>query len=522
MKVLIADEISEKGVEVLRNAGHEVDVKTKQKEDELVSIIGGYDAMVVRSATKVTRKIIEASNLKVIGRAGVGVDNIDLEAATEKGILVMNAPSGNVISTAEHTIALVFALARNIPMADRSLKDGKWDRKRYTGAQLSGKTLGIIGLGKVGAEVAKRAIGLGMMVISFDPMISPELAVKQHVRLVDLDVLLKESDIVTIHTPMTPRTKDLIGKNELAKMKKSAFLVNTARGGIVKEEELEEALSEGVIAGAALDVYSKEPPEDMPLIKLDNCISTPHLGASTREAQEEVGAEIAEQLDLYLSKGIAKNAVNLPAKLDPALASYMELSAKLGSMLVQLAKKNVRKVEVKCSGEIAEKDTKILVASVMAGMLQSLEPRDVNLINALPLAKDRGINVVSSSSDEAPRFKSLVEVTVSSNGSGCYVAGTEIPEKGVRIVSVNGRSVEFEPEGNFLFIEHHDKPGVIGSVGSLLGDSNINIAHMDVARDMPRGNAVMILNIDEPAPPEVIGKLKKLENLRDATQIILR
>lgn len=319
MRILVADEISEKGVKRLEASGHEVDVRTKLKEDELVSIIGDYDAMVVRSATKVTRKIIEASKLKVIGRAGVGVDNIDLQAATEKGILVMNAPSGNVISTAEHTIALILALARNIPQADKSLKSGKWDRKKYTGRQLSGKVLGIIGLGKVGTEVAKRAIGLGMTVIAYDPMVSPELAVKLHVRLVDHDMLLSDADFITIHTPLTAQTKNLMGKDQLTRMKKTAFLINTARGGVINEEALFEALSEKVIAGAALDVYPKEPPEESKLLQLENCITTPHLAASTKEAQEEVGSEIAEQLNLYISQGIAKNAVNMPAKLDPML-----------------------------------------------------------------------------------------------------------------------------------------------------------------------------------------------------------
>jgi len=521
MKILVADEISENGVNILRNAGHDVDVKTGQSEEELVKIIGEYSAMIVRSATKVTRKIIEASGLKVIGRAGVGVDNIDLAAATEKGILVMNAPSGNVISTAEHTMALIFALARNIAQANRSMRDGKWDRKKYTGRQLSGKTIGIIGLGKVGAEVAKRALGLGMMAIAYDPMVSPEQATRLHVRLVKLDTLLSEADVVTIHTPLTPQTKNLIGKEQISKMKKSAFLINTARGGIVSEDDLAAALKEGVIAGAAIDVYSKEPPKNQALINLENCIATPHLGASTREAQEEVGSEMAEQLNLYLSNGIAKNAVNLPAKLDPALAPYMNLCDKMGSMGVQLAKGNVKAVEVKCSGEITEKDTKILVASVVAGMLRSIEDREVNLINALPLAKDRGIKVVSSSSDESARYKNLIEAKISHDAEQSSVAGTEIPDKGMRIVQVNGRTVDFEPKGNFLFIEHTDMPGVIGEVGTMLGDNNINVAHMDVARDMPRGNAVMILSLDEPAPTEVIEKLRNLESLRDANQIIL-
>jgi D-3-phosphoglycerate dehydrogenase len=522
MKILIADEISERGVSILKNSGHAVDIRTGLKEEELVGIIGGYDALIVRSAAKVTRKIIEASKLKVVGRAGVGVDNIDLEAATQKGILVMNAPSGNIVSTAELAVALMFALARNISQADKTTKGEKWEKKKFTGRQLAGKTLGIIGLGKVGAEVAKRAIALGLIVISYDPLISPELAVKLHVRLVSLDALLAESDFITIHTTLTAQTKNLVGKEELSKMKKSAYLINTARGGIVNEEALFEALNEKRIAGAALDVYTKEPPEDWKLVKLENLIATPHLGASTKEAQEEVGSEIAEQIDLYLTQGIVKNAMNLPAKFDPALVPYMELSGKLGRMGAQLVKKNVGSIEVKVSGEIAQRDIKMLVASAVAGMLAPIvEDKEVNLINALSLAKDRGIKITSVASEDSAKFKNLIEITLGSDGTRCTVAGTHLPDKGARIVVVNGHSVDFEPSGRFLFIEHFDRPGVIGEVGTLLGKNNINIAHMDVARDKPRGDAVMILSVDDDASPEVLDKLKGEKNIREATQIVL-
>jgi D-3-phosphoglycerate dehydrogenase len=523
MKILIADEISERGVSILKNSGHTVDIKTGLKEDELVAIIGDYDALIVRSAAKVTRKIIEASKkLRVIGRAGVGVDNIDLEAATQKGILVMNAPSGNIISTAELAVALIFALARNIAAADATTKTAKWEKKKFTGRQLSGKTLGIIGLGKVGTEVAKRAIGLGMVVISYDPLVAPEMAVKLHVRLVSLETLLAEADFITIHTTLTTQTKNLIGRDELAKMKKTAFVVNTARGGIVNEEALYEALKEKRIAGAALDVYTKEPPEDWKLVQLENLIATPHLGASTKEAQEEVGSEIAEQIDVYLSQGIVKNAMNLPAKLDPHLIPYMDLCNKLGKMGVQLVKKNVSSIEVKVSGEIASKDTKILAASAVAGMLTPLvEDKQVNLINAMSLAKERGINVVSTASDESAKFKNLIEVTLTAEGKRCTVAGTLLPDKGARIVVVNGHSVDFEPSGRFIFIEHLDRPGVIGEVGTMLGRSEVNIAHMDVGRDRPRGDAVMILSVDDVVPAEVLEKLKVEKNIKEATQIVL-
>jgi len=522
MKILIADEISEKGVSILKNSGHSVDIRTGLKEDELAGIISGYDALIVRSAAKVTRKVIEASRLKVVGRAGVGVDNIDLEAATQKGILVMNAPSGNIVSTAELAVALMFALARNIPQADKTTKCEKWDKKKFTGRQLSGKTIGIIGLGKVGGEVAKRAIALGVIVIAYDPLISPELAVKLHVRLVNFDVLLAESDFITIHTTLTAQTKDLVGKEELSKMKKSAYLINTARGGIVNEEALFEALNEKRIAGAAIDVFTKEPPEDWKLIKLENLIATPHLGASTKEAQEEVGSEIAEQIDLYLSQGIVKNAMNLPSKFDQALAPYMELCSKLGRMGIQLAKRNVGSIEIKVYGEIAQRDIKMLAASAVAGVLAPIiEGREVNLINAMSIAKNRGIKVVSVASEDSAKFRNLIEISLSSDGSRCAVAGTLIPDKGARIVVVNGYSVDFEPNGRFLFIEHFDRPGVIGDVGTLLGNNDINIAHMDVARDKPRGDAVMILSIDDEVPAELLEKLKGDKNIKEATQIVL-
>jgi D-3-phosphoglycerate dehydrogenase len=314
----------------------------------------------------------------------------------------------------------------------------------------------------------------------------------------------------------------MIGKEQIAKMKKSAYLINTARGGIVDEGALFDALNEKIIAGAALDVFTKEPPEDWKLIVLDSLIATPHLGASTKEAQEEVGSEIAEQIDVYLSQGIVKNAMNLPAKLDPTLIPYMDLCNKLGMMGAQLAKKNVGSIEVMVSGEIAQKDTKILAASAVAGMLAPMvADKEVNIINALSMAKERGIKVVSVASEESVKFKDLIEVTLSFDGSECSVAGTQIPDKGMRIVLVNGHSVEFEPKGTFLFIEHFDRPGVIGEVGTLLGKNNINIAHMDVARDKPRGDAVMILSIDDVAPGEVIEKLKCEKNVKEATQIVL-
>ena len=522
MKVLVADEISKSGIEMLRAEGYDVDVKTGLNESDLSSAIGDYDVLIVRSATKATRKVIENSRLRVIGRAGIGVDNIDVPAATERGILVMNAPSGNVVSTAELTIGLMFALARRIAEADASMRRGEWKRKELKGVQVSGKTLGIVGLGRVGAEVAKRATALGLTVIAYDPLVSPEVGVKLHARLVNLDRLLQESDFVSIHTPLTPQTKDLVGKSELGRMKKAAVVINCARGGVVNEDALFEALSQKTIAGAALDVYSKEPPKDSPLLTLANIVLTPHLGATTREAQEDVGAEIAEQIIAYLKHNIIKNAINLPAKLDPQIVPYMPIAEKLGTLVCQLGQCSAGKVEVSCKGELAQKDIRIISASVMTGMLKPLsEEHNVNYINAIEMAKDRGIEVISSTSDEGGQYKNLIRVLLDANGGTISAAGTLLADKGPRIVEINGSTVDIEPEGNFLIIGHEDKPGMIGSVGTVLGDSDVNIASMEVARKQVRGPAMMILHIDEEMPPETLDKVRAIPNLKSATYIRL-
>jgi D-3-phosphoglycerate dehydrogenase / 2-oxoglutarate reductase len=522
MKILVADEISKSGIEMLKAEGYEVDVKTGMKEDELSSVIGGYDVLIVRSATKATGKVIRSSKLKVIGRAGIGVDNIDVTAATERGILVMNAPSGNVISTAELTIGLMFALARRIAEADASMRRGEWKRKELKGVQVSGKTLGIVGLGRVGAEVAKRASALGMTVIAYDPLVSPEVGVKLHVRLVNLERLLQESDFVTVHTPLTPQTENLIGKNEFSKMKKGAMLVNCARGGVVNEDALHEALAGKIIAGAALDVYANEPPKGSKLVELTNIVLTPHLGATTKEAQEEVGSEIAEQVIAYLKQNVIRNAINLPAKLDPELVPYMPLAEKLGTMICQLGQCSAGKIEVSCRGELAQKDIRIISASVITGMLKPIsEEYNVNYINAFDMAKSRGIEVVSSTTDEAGQYKNLIRVVLHANGDVISVAGTLFPDKGPRMVEINGNTVDIEPEGNFLLIGHEDKPGMIGCVGTVLGDNDVNIASMEVARRQPRGPAMMIISIDERLKPDVLEKVRAIPSLKSATYIRL-
>ncbi len=523
MKVLVADEISKSGIEMLKEQKYDVDVRTGLKEDELVKAIKDYDVLLVRSATKATRKVIEAAaKLKVIGRAGIGIDNIDVDAATERGVLVMNAPSGNVVSTAELTIGLIFALSRRISQADASMKKGEWKRKEMKGAQVQGKTLGIVGLGRVGAEVAKRAAALGMIVIAYDPLVSPEVSARLHVRNVTLDMLLQDADIVTFHTPLTPQTKDMVGKAELAKMKKTAMIINCARGGVVNEDALYEALASNKLAGAALDVFVNEPPTGSKLLSLQNIVLTPHLGATTSEAQEEVGSEIAEQVIAYLRDNVLKNAVNLPAKLDPELAPYMPLAEKLGTFASQLGRSSAGKIEIMCMGELAKKDIRIISASVVTGLLKPLsEEFNVNYINAVSIAKSRGIEIVSSTSEESGRYNNLIKVALHTNGDSVSTAGTITADKGPRIVEVNSSPVDIVPEGYFLLIAHMDKPGMIGKVGTVLGDADVNIASMEVARANPRGPAMMILELDEDLPTEVLRKVRQIKDLKSAISIKL-
>jgi D-3-phosphoglycerate dehydrogenase len=522
VKVLVADEISKSGVDLLKRQGYQVDVRTGLKEDELVKAIKDYDVLLVRSATKVTKKVIAASNLRVIGRAGIGIDNVDVDAATERGVLVMNAPSGNVVSTAELTIGFIFALARKIAQADASIRKGEWKRKEMKGVQIQGKTLGIVGFGRVGQEVTKKAQALGMTVIAHDPLVSPEVGAKLHVRLVSLDRVLQDSDFVSIHTPLTAQTKDIINKNNIQLMKKSGMLINCARGGVVNEDALAEALAQNKIAGAALDVFVSEPPTGSKLLSLPNIVLTPHLGASTNEAQEEVGSEIAEQVIAYLKDSVLKNALNLPAKLDPELVRFMPLAEKLGTFTSQIGKSSAGKIEIMCAGELAKKDMSIIAASVVTGLLKPLsEEFPVNYINAFAVAKARGIDIVTSTSDEAGRYDNLIKVTLQTNGDKVSTAGTLTEDRGPRIVEVNASPVDIVPEGHFLLIEHTDKPGMIGKVGTVLGDADVNIASMEVARAQIRGPAMMILELDEDLPVTVLRKVRQITDLRSAIAVKL-
>jgi len=525
MKVLITEPISEDAIEMMKREGLEVDVKTNLTHDELIRIISEYDAIIVRSGTKVTREVIEsAKNLKIIGRAGVGVDNIDLDAATERGIIVVNAPGGNTVSAAEHTIGLLFAIARKIPQADRSVKEGKWERKKFMGVELRGKTIGIIGLGRVGYEVAKRARALEMEVLAYDPYISEERAKSVGAKLVSLEELLKKSDFITIHVPKTKETEDLISYKEFEMMKDGVYIINTARGGIVNEKALYDAIVKGKVAGAALDVYEKEPPDpNNPLLKLENVITTPHIGASTKEAQRSVGIMIAEDI-IRFAKGLpVRNAVNLPCISQEEyefIMPYVELAEKMGKLAAARLENIFRKVRIMYKGAIAKKNTEFITRALLKGLLENVLGKNINLVSSLHIARERGIMVEEVKTEDVKHYESLVEVNIS-NGKEIYIAGTCFGEE-PRIVKIDKYKVDFVPRGHYIISLHEDKPGVIGRVGTLFGMHNINIAGMIVGRSGGRGGIqLMLLLVDDPPSDEVLKKMVELDGILDATYVYL-
>ncbi len=526
MKVLVSDSISPKGVEILKKAGLEVDVKTGMKPGELKAYIGDYHGLVIRSATKVTADIIEAAtNLRVIGRAGSGLDNVDKAAATKKGIVVMNTPGGNTITTAEHTIALMFALARQIPQATASMKGGKWEKKRFMGVELFNKTLGIIGLGNIGSQVAKKAQGLEMVVIAYDPFLSEDRARAMGIEKVELVKLFRRSDFITIHTPLTPETKNLINKETVKMMKDGVRIINCARGGIVNEADLYEAISSGKVAGAALDVFEKEPAEsDNPLLGLDNVVCTPHLGAATTEAQENVAIAVAEQIADYLVYGTIRNAVNFPsipvdqvARLQP----YLNLSERLGGFAAQIFEGGITEVTIEYMGDASELNTAPVTIAALKGLLTPILEETVNFVNAPLIAKERGIEVRETRSAEAGDYQSMLAIRIKAKDRETYLAGTLFSKKDPRIVKIDGFSVEIVPEGNMLFIHNNDKPGVIGNIGSLLGKNNINIARMHFGRETAGGRAISVVSIDTPATPAVLEAVKGLPNILSVKLITL-
>lgn len=524
MKVLVADSVGEEGIALLRSCA-EVDIKTDLKPDELISIIGDYDALVVRSQTQVTAKVIEAGKkLQVIGRAGVGVDNIDVEAATRLGIVVVNAPSSNTISAAEHTIALILSLARHIPRANASLKSGEWRRNEFTGIEVRNKTLGIIGLGNVGSEVAKRAAGLEMKLLGYDPFVSPDYARNFGVEVVPLEQLLKESDFITLHVPLTNSTKGLIGAKELALVKPTARLVNTARGGLVDEEALVKAINRGRMAGAAFDVFTTEPLTSSILFENDNIIVTPHLGASTVEAQALVSEDVAEQIVDIFNGQPAQYAVNAPfisAETLSVLRPFIRTAATAGKLVAQLVAGQMVSLRIKYEGEIADYDTNVLKAAVIGGLLTEISEERVNLVNANLVAARRGLNIMEQKDITCENYVNLITVELTTSTDSVIVA-TTVVQDATHIVRVNDYWIDiYQTEGYFLFIDHLDRPGLLGAVGRVTGDANINISSMHVGRLRPRGHALMILALDEFLPEEKRQQMLSIPDIYSAQLVKL-
>ena len=524
MKVLISDSLSPKAVEIFKKAqGIEVDVKTKWEPGELKQVISQYDGLAVRSATKVTAEIIAAAEkLKVVGRAGSGLDNIDLEAATKRGIVVMNTPGGNTITTAEHAISLLLSLTRQIPQATASLKSKKWEKSKFMGTEVYNHTLGIIGIGQIGSVVADRAKGLRMNVIAYDPFISPEKAGILGIEIVPLDELYRRSDFITVHTPLTNETRNLVNAESFKKMKDKVLIVNCARGGIINEKDLAEAIKSGKVAGAAFDVFVKEPPEDYSLIELDHVICTPHLGASTEEAQESVAIAIAEQMVDYLVHGVVRNAANVPSvgsDVLPLVKPYLSLSEKMGSLQAQIQKGAMQEVFVEYSGEVAALDVAPITIALLKGLLNPIFLESVNYVNAPLVAKERGIKVVESKSSKAEDFTTLIILKVKTDRESHVLSGTLFGKYDPRIVRINQFRIEAEPEGHMLLLYTHDKPGVIGNIGTTLGSNGINIARMQFGREEVEGKALVLLNTDTQVTNDVVKKIEKLPHVLSATQV---
>ena len=519
INILVSDPLSDEGLKILKEVKEfHVDVKTDLKPEDLKAAIKDYDALVVRSATKVTKDIIScAAKLKVIGRAGVGLDNVDLEAATQKGIIVMNTPAGNTMSTAEHTFSMILSVSRNIPQANSSTKKGEWKRSKFMGVELYNKTLGIVGFGRIGSEVAKRALSFGMKVFAFDPFLSREVAQSLGVEILELKELLGKSDYITVHTPLTDETKHMISEKEFALMKKGVRIINCARGGIIDEVALVEAIKQGKVAGAAFDVFEKEPVSaDSELLKLDNVIVTPHLGASTEEAQVNVAIEVAEIVrDALLGRGI-RNAANYPcleAEVCKIIEPYISLAEKLGSFTSQLVEGRIEALNITYSGDIIQHDLSSLTLALVKGVLSPILQETVNFINAVSLAKGRGIKINESKSSREEEFVTSILLEIKTDKEVKRVQGTLAANKQPRIVKVDEYYMELFPVGEMVFIRNWDKPGLIGNLGTFMGQHKINIAAMTFGRDKPGGKAISVLSVDSQVTPDMVEKIKKLENI---------
>jgi len=523
-KVLISDELSSAAVAIFKDRGIDVTFAPELGKDKarLAKIIGQFDGLAIRSATKVTDKVIAAAGrLKVVGRAGIGVDNVDIKAATAKGVIVMNTPFGNSITTAEHAITLMLALARQIPEADRSTQAGKWEKSKFLGVEITSKTLGVIGCGNIGSIVADRAIGLRMKVIAFDPYLSPERAMEIGVTKVELDELLKRSDFITLHTPLTDKTRNILDAKAMARMKPGVRIINCARGGLVDEAALASALTSGHVAGAAFDVFIEEPARQNPLFGLPNVICTPHLGAATSEAQENVALQVAEQMSDYLLKGAIINAVNFPnisAEDAPRLRPFVKLAEQLGLFAGQLTETSIRGVRIEYSGDVAELNVKPLTAAAIAGVLRPLLS-DVNMVSASILAKERGMRIEEVTRGPDGAYESYVRLTVKTDEYERSVAGTVFADGRPRIIQVRDINMECELAPHMLFVRNADKPGFIGRFGMLLGEAGVNIATFNLGREKAGGDAICLVAIDEPVSDEVLAKVKALPQVVRANRL---
>ncbi len=522
VKVLVSDPIAEQGIEILKNEV-DMDIKTGLPPSELIKIIEDYEALIVRSETQVTKDVINAGRkLKIIGRAGVGVDNIDVNAATEKGIIVVNAPEGNTISAAEHTIAMMMAMSRNIPQANASLKGKKWDRKKFMGVEVRDKVLGVVGLGRIGSEVAKRAQGMEMKILAYDPFISAERAKDLGVELTTVEDIVRRADYITVHTPLTKETKDLISTKEFAIMKKGARVINCARGGIINEEALAKAVKDSIVSSAAIDVFTKEPPFDNPLLELDRVIVTPHLGASTEEAQINVAVTVAEQIVNALKGMPVKNAINMPyvkAEVLQILEPYFPLAEKMGKLGTQLIG-NYEKVEIAYCGEIADQNVAPVTLAVLKGLLEPMLGSGVNYVNAPTIAKERKIKVIESKSKTVVGYPSQITLKLGKKGEDRVLSGTVIGKE-PRIVQIDKYFIDIIPSGYMILTKIEDRPNIIGPCCMILGKNNINIAGMQVGRIKIGGEAIMVLNIDSDVNDDILDEIKSVDGIIDAKRVIL-
>lgn len=526
MKVLITDPIAREGIEILQAAGLEAEERLGLTPEELLDVIKDADGLIIRSGTNVTAEVVNAARqLKVIGRAGTGLDNVDIPSCNKRGIVVMNTPGGNTNSAAEHTIAMIMALSRHIPQATASMKAGKWEKKRFQGREVAGKTLGIIGIGRIGGIVSRLAQGLKMKVIAFDPYIRPDLAEKLGVELADLDGLLHRADYISIHTPLLKETRGLLNADLFAKMKDGVMVVNCARGGIVNEQDLCEAMKSGKVAGAALDVFENEPTgKEHPLLALENFICTPHLGASTREAQENVAVAVADQIAAYLTTAEVRNAVNVPSVSGEALARlgpFLLLAEKMGAFQAQMAKGPVDEITIGYMGDVAELDTAPVTVAVLKGILTPILREDVNFVNAPILAQERGVKVTESKSKTAEDFTNLLTVAVRTREGTNTVAGTIFGKKESRLVRINDFRLEAVPEGHMLLIYNEDRPGVIGRIGISLGEAGINIGRMQVGQDPGHRRNVILLTTDTSVDEDALARLQEQEGVTSAQALEL-